>query len=568
MMASNPNVVGSNPHRPQPEEWMRDLFEAIDDAVFVHDFEGRIFEANPAACKRLGYTREELLGLTTRDIDAPEFASGFRDRLREQCSQGPFRCEGVHITKDGRRIAVDINTSPIQFGSQPGVLAVIRDVTQRKNDERHQRMQYAVAHALAKNDTLESAADEVLRSLCDGLGLDVGVLWIEDDSSHELLCEEIWRLPGLDVREFMRLTRSTTFRMGEGTVGQVWRTGQPAWEPLDRPHEVGDRLGLASRAGLRAVCTFPIQHSSATIGVLEFFSRQPTCADDEMQPLVAALGSQIGQVLQRERVEKSLRDSEALFESLVVSLPQNIFRKDRDGRFVYANQRFCETIKKPLEEILGRTDFDLFPADLASKYVQDDRHLLADGEPLETVEEHRTPDGKRLYVQVVKTAVRDSLGIIVGVQGIFWDVTEKTIALEMLAHSEHRYRQLAEASLDGIVLADERGIVQMFNPAAERIFGYAAEEVLGRPATMLVPEELRAQHERERVAFLQSRVPSGLFGRTTELHMLRKDGSELPCEMALSVLSVTDDPIGPIQFLATIRDLSELNKGRAAALRK
>jgi PAS domain S-box-containing protein len=83
---------------------------------------------------------------------------------------------------------------------------------------------------------------------------------------------------------------------------------------------------------------------------------------------------------------------------------------------------------------------------------------------------------------------------------------------------------------------------------------------------MLVPEELRAQHERERVDFLQSRVPSGLFGRTTELHVLRKDGSELPCEMALSVLRMTDDPIGPIQFLATIRDLSELNKGRTAAL--
>jgi PAS domain S-box-containing protein len=135
-------------------------------------------------------------------------------------------------------------------------------------------------------------------------------------------------------------------------------------------------------------------------------------------------------------VEKSLRDSEALFESLVVSLPQNNFRKDREGCFVYANQRFCQTIKKPLKDILGRTDFDLFPADLASKYVSDDRHLLEDGEPLETIEEHRTPDGKRLVVQVVKTAVRDSLGIIVGVQGIFWDITEKTLAQEMLKHSE------------------------------------------------------------------------------------------------------------------------------------
>ena len=99
-------------------------------------------------------------------------------------------------------------------------------------------------------------------------------------------------------------------------------------------------------------------------------------------------------MLQRQRVEKSLRDSEALFESLVLSLPQNIFRKDREGCFVYANQRFCQTIKKPLKDILGRTDFDLFPFDMASKYVNDDRKLLESGEPLETMTEPSTSSQK------------------------------------------------------------------------------------------------------------------------------------------------------------------------------
>src|SRR4051794_29521695 len=95
--------------------WTRALFEAIDDAVFVHDEQGRILDANPAACRRLGYAREELLKLTTRDIDAPEFAAGFQTRLQSQLQQGGIRCEGVHRTKDGRRIAVDINTSAIQL---------------------------------------------------------------------------------------------------------------------------------------------------------------------------------------------------------------------------------------------------------------------------------------------------------------------------------------------------------------------------------------------------------------------------------------------------------------------
>src|SRR5205085_12328999 len=93
----------------------RALFEAIDDAVFVHDLDGRILDANPAACRRLGYTREELLRLRTRDIDDPEFAADFGKRLREQVSTGKLNCEGRHRTKDGRLIPVDINTAVIEM---------------------------------------------------------------------------------------------------------------------------------------------------------------------------------------------------------------------------------------------------------------------------------------------------------------------------------------------------------------------------------------------------------------------------------------------------------------------
>lgn len=115
------------------------LFDGIDDAVFVHDLEGRILDVNPAACRRLGYSREELLRMTTRDIDDAPFATGFRQRLQEQQSRGRLSCEGCHITKDGRRIPVDINTSFIQIGGRPVVLAVMRDITERKNAEEMQR---------------------------------------------------------------------------------------------------------------------------------------------------------------------------------------------------------------------------------------------------------------------------------------------------------------------------------------------------------------------------------------------------------------------------------------------
>ena len=123
----------------ESERRARALFDGIHDAVFVHDQEGRILDANPAACRQLGYTREELLGMTTSQIDVPEFAAGFQERLRQQLHEGTLTCEGLHRTKSGRIIPVEVTTSTIQFDNQVAVLAILRDITERKALERTRR---------------------------------------------------------------------------------------------------------------------------------------------------------------------------------------------------------------------------------------------------------------------------------------------------------------------------------------------------------------------------------------------------------------------------------------------
>src|SRR5262249_12069685 len=138
------------------DSWTRVLFEAIDDAVFVHDEQGNILDANPAASRRLGYTREELLRLTTRDIDDPEFAAGFQSPLQSQLKAAVMRCECIHRTKDGKRIHVDINTSAIYLDGKPAVLAVMRDITQRKRTE----------EALGKQSEL---LQSILDNMSDGI---------------------------------------------------------------------------------------------------------------------------------------------------------------------------------------------------------------------------------------------------------------------------------------------------------------------------------------------------------------------------------------------------------------
>ena len=114
------------------ERRARALFEGIEDVIFVHDLDGKILDANPAACRRLGYSRAEFLELSTADVDDPEFSAGFGERLRRQVDRRHVTFEGRHRTRDGRVIPVDISTSMIQLEDQVAVLAVCRDISERQ----------------------------------------------------------------------------------------------------------------------------------------------------------------------------------------------------------------------------------------------------------------------------------------------------------------------------------------------------------------------------------------------------------------------------------------------------
>ncbi|MEY2409127.1 MAG: hypothetical protein QOF48_1797 [Verrucomicrobiota bacterium] len=157
------------------------------------------------------------------------------------------------------------------------------------------------------------------------------------------------------------------------------------------------------------------------------------------------LGRSIRYAIERQHAEQKLISSEAFYHSLVEHLPQNIFRKDLAERFTFANQRFCQLLGKPLGEIIGKTDFDFYPVELATKYQQDDRAVIRTGRPLETLERNVSPDGEPIYVNVVKTPIRDAKGRVLGTQCIFWDITERKRFEEQLQQKNIELASTASA---------------------------------------------------------------------------------------------------------------------------
>ena len=183
----------------------------------------------------------------------------------------------------------------------------------------------------------------------------------------------------------------------------------------------------------------------------------------------------------RRETEEKLRDSEALYESLVETLPMNLFRKDRNGGVTFANRRYCQLLATDIDTLLGKTDYDLFPRELADKYTADDRRVMQSGEVFECTESHVTPDGDKRYAHVLKTAVYDANGKVIGTQGIFWDVTARRRAEEALEREQFLLNTLMDTVPDNIFFKDLEGRYLRVNRAmAERLGVKDPSEVAGK----------------------------------------------------------------------------------------
>ncbi len=251
-------------------------------------------------------------------------------------------------------------------------------------------------------------------------------------------------------------------------------------------------------------------------------------------------------VTDRRLAEQALRKSEERVRAVFETVPDCIFIKDHDLKYVQVNPAFERLFGMPAEDLIGRTDDDLFGKEAASRIREVDKRVLG-GEVV--VEETTKPvRGIPRTFHVVKAPLRDDTGGIAGLCGIARDVTERRNVEKELEESEQRYKQLAENSLTGIFIHQD-GVGVYANKRLADITGYSVEEILGKPFLVSVHPE-----DREMVA---EKIRDRALGRTGahqyELRFRSKSGKIKWAE----VLATAIDYKGREAFMGNILDITE-----------
>ncbi|MCX6907661.1 MAG: PAS domain S-box protein, partial [Verrucomicrobia bacterium] len=411
-----------------------DLVENATDMVFTRDFAGNYISVNPAGCRLLGYSEEEMKRLNVADVVPPEYMDHVRQQTAEKLAGEPTSVYQLEVlSKDRRRIWLEASLRLLHKDGKPvAVQGIARDITKRKQAE-----------------TAAEQERKFLRTLIDNMP---DLVYTKDMEGRFVLSNTA-HLRFMGVESEAALAGKSVLDLHPPELARgyyaddlhVLRTGDVIHnrEELVRDHNGVVHWHLTIKAPLR-------DRDGKIIGLIGV-SRD---------------------INEHKRALESLRESELLYHSLVEQLPQAIFRKDLDGRVTFANSRYCQSMQRELKDVLGKADADLFPPDLAAKYRADDKQVIETGAVFEAIERHRTPDSREFYVHVMKSPLRDVDGRIIGVQCVFWDVTGRKLTEDALRESEQRLRLATEAAQMGTWDRDLKTNRLFWSVTQERILGY------------------------------------------------------------------------------------------------
>lgn len=337
------------------------ILNSANYTIIATTKDGIICTFNAAAQALLGYADSEVVGKATPALfhDRDELArrsqelsnslgihiqAGFEAIVALARRGMPDEREWSYIRKDGSRFPVLVSVTPLvnEDGSIAGFLEIGSDITERKRGERHLNAQHATTRVLAESATLSQATPKVLQAICESLEWDLGEVWSVDRHSKVLRCVESWHRPTPESAQFKAIAEQITFSSGVGLPGRVWATGEPIWIADIARDTHFQRVDISAQAGLHGAFGFPIRVEGEIFGVVALFSRDIQPPDEDLLQMMDAIGSQIGQFINRKYVEQELLESEASIRALykVTSTQKLNFDERLQGLLLMGRQRF------------------------------------------------------------------------------------------------------------------------------------------------------------------------------------------------------------------------------------
>ena len=365
------------------------------------------------------------------------------------------------------------------------------------------------AQQLAKAMTADLLkSEDLLRQVTDRLSLaaragGVGI-WDYDVANNLLVWDDqMFRLYGITREQFSGAYES-------------WQAGV---HPEDRQR--GDeRIQLALRGELEFDIEFRVLWPDGTIRYIRGFA---TVQRDGLGKPLRMIGTN-WDITEHKLAGENIKRQASLINSLLDSMPDIIFFKDVAGHYLGCNPQFIEFVGRPREEIVGKTDYDLFDKPIADAFRENDRHMLETSELRHNEEWITYPDGRKILLDTLKTPYWGPDGELIGILGIGRDITAQHLAEVALRESEANFRTFFETMTDMIMVGTPEGRILFTNSAVTRTLGYTPDDLKEMHLLDVHPADKRQEAEAIFTAMFKGERES------CPLPLLTKNGALVPVE--------------------------------------
>ncbi|TME97693.1 MAG: PAS domain S-box protein [Chloroflexi bacterium] len=341
----------------ESETRFRTLFEQSQAGMAFAGLNGRLTSTNEAFRQLVGYTEQELRGVSVLELTHPEDLMASEDALRRVLAgETPgYRIDKRYIRKDGQSVWVDVAARLVRDAEGKAVYlqTVAVDIRDRMRAEVLQSARFAVTQALVTSPGWDKAAPHVLEGLCRALDWELGEYWEVDGAREVMHFVVSWKRPGRDTSAYEATASQFTFRRGEGLAGHVWEESRPV-SLTDLAKDPSPRSAAALAVGLHGLVGFPVRSGRRVVGMISLATWAPRELDEGLLGVMNDIGSQIGEFVERKRAEVALQESEKRMRSVLDNVSDGLVTLDSAGVINSINPAVSRLFGYDEKELVGQ----------------------------------------------------------------------------------------------------------------------------------------------------------------------------------------------------------------------